>query len=221
MKVLCAIAAAVAALCFSLPTAYSAAAEGGSYTYTRAEVTDAYICSEADLTAALFAIPYTYSVRVISEEGIWYYVQYAEDSGVYRAVYGYVLKSRLTLLDTAPETVWLYYTLTVTYSQSSQGYLPTLSDITAQAAFYGNYYSGASGYSYVLCQGSFGYIAGSTENYDLVQTESGGEEEQQGGSTSSANGKVIAGVVLGVSAAAALVLVFLSGRKNKYRGQDG
>ncbi len=218
MKVFCAIIAAFAAVIFAFPTAYTASAENTAYIYARAEVTNAYLCSEPDSTTALFAIPYTYSVQVISEYGMWYYVRYAEDTGIYKAVYGYVLQSRLNIMDTQPETEWLFYTITVTYSQGSAGNLPTLGDITATAAFYGNYYSGQSGYSYVLCQGSFGYITGSTEDYELVEIYY--EEDSTSNTKTSSNGKIIAAVVLGILAAAALFLIFMSGRRGKYRKPD-
>ncbi|MCD8372639.1 MAG: hypothetical protein LUD27_04995 [Clostridia bacterium] len=220
MRVFCVIIAALAAMCFSIPTAYSASAENSAYVYARAEVTNAYICSEADSTTALFAIPYTYSVQVISEYGMWYYVKYAEDTGPYQSVYGYVLQSRLTLLDETPEVSWLYYTLTVTYSQGTSGNLPHLSDITATAAFYGNYYSGQSGYSYVYCQGSFGYIAGSIEDYEIIEIHSSDEDSASASGDKTADGKIIAGVVLGVLSVAALALIFMSGKKGKYKKPD-
>ncbi|MCD7728845.1 MAG: hypothetical protein LUI60_02905 [Clostridia bacterium] len=219
MKVFCALIAAIAAICFSFPAAYTAEAEG-AYVYARAESSNAYFCSDADSTTSLFAIPYSYCVRIISEDGIWYYASYAEDQSPYRAVYGYVLKNSLTILDEQPEVTWLYYTLTVTYTQSSAGGLPTLGDITATAAFYGNYYSGLSGYSYVLCQGSFGYIVGSTEDYEIIETQSSSEETSSEDEESTADGKLIAGIVLGTLAVAALLIIFMSGRRGNRQGSD-
>lgn len=187
--------------------------------YARAGSREAYFCTSADLSTSIFAVPYTYCVEVLSEEGEWYRAKYAEDYGIYRAVYGYVLKSDFELLDEAPQTVYLYKPVTVTFSQPPAGGLPAIDDITVQAAFYGSYYSGAAGYSYVLCQGSFGYIAGANDDYPLIETQPPPDEEQTPQSQN-ANGTVIAAVVIGILVVAALALALLSGRKPRRKKNE-
>ena len=87
-----------------------------SYTYAQAVTETAYFFTQKDVSTSLFAVPYTYCVRVVRDDGQWYYVQYAEDEGIYRAVYGYVLKSDFTLLDSEPPATYLFKSITVTYS---------------------------------------------------------------------------------------------------------
>ena len=102
--------------------------------YARAGSREAYFCTSDDLSTSIFAVPYTYCVEVLSEEGEWYRAKYAEDYGIYRAVYGYVLKSDFELLTEAPQTVYLYESVTVTFSQPPAGGLPAIDDITGEAA---------------------------------------------------------------------------------------
>lgn len=186
--------------------------------YARAGSREAYFCTSDDLSTSIFAVPYTYCVEVLSEEGEWYRAKYAEDYGIYRAVYGYVLKSDFELLTEAPQTVYLYESVTVTFSQPPAGGLPAIDDITVQAAFYGSYYSGAAGYSYVLCQGSFGYISGANDDYPLIETTPLPDEEVP--DTSGGSGTIIAAVVIGLLVVAALALALLSGRKTRKRKDE-
>lgn len=215
MKVLLAaafsIAAAVcAALCGTATTVYvraddAAESEQNVAVYARANSRESYFFSSADLAYGLFAVPYTYCVEVLGEEGEWYSVKYADDYGIYRAVYGYVQKNDFNILDEAPEVVYLYRQVDVTFSQESAGgSLPTIDDITVTAAFYGNYYSGAAGYSYVLCQGSFGYISGAIEDYALIESAAADTDM---GNTEEGGGNVVAYIALGVIAALSLGLV--------------
>ena len=209
------VAAVCAALCGAATTLYARADDSTEAVYARANSRESYFCSSADLSTGLFAVPYTYCVEVLGEEGDWYSVKYADDYGIYRAVYGYVRKSDFTLLDETPEVIYLYRLIDVTFSQqSSGGTLPTIDDITISAAFYGNYYSGAAGYSYVLCQNSFGYISGAIEDYALIEStdaETAAEEDtaQTGG------GNVVAYISLVVIASLAIGLVVLACTRGK------
>ena len=221
------LAAVCAAFCGVATTVYARADEVAdtaqtAAVYARANSRESYFCASADLSTGLFAVPYTYCVEILGETGEWYSVKYADDYGIYRAVYGYVLKSDFTVLEQTPEVVFLYKQVDVTFSQQSAGgSLPTIDDITITAAFYGNYYSGAAGYSYVLCQNSFGYISGAIEDYTLIVTaeESDGEDqtEEDGG------GNVVAYAALGVIAALAIGLVALACTRggNGRRGKSG
>ncbi len=214
MKRLKAAAAFAAAfIAFAAAVAPIAAlAEDSAATYARANSREAYFYTDMDVSSAIFAVPYTYCVEVLEEYGGWYYVKYAEDYGLYRALYGYVKADDFSALSQAPETAYLYQTISVTFSQEAPANgLPALGDITVTAAFYGNYYSGAAGYSYVLYQSSFGYITGATEDYPLIESASSQGEEQPA-ATSAGAGSVTAWVILGVLAALALAIAALTGR---------
>ena len=188
----------------------------GSVLYARAIVTDGYFFTQKDLSTSLFAVPYTYCVQVIREDGEWYYVKYAEDSGVYRAMYGYVLKKDFTPLYERPDVVYLYKPITITYrADEGSSSLPVLGEITVEAAFYGTYYSGATAYSYVLCQGSFGYIQGANDDYPLNIIEQPDPDDDNNEETSGGvNSALVTAIVLVALAAGALILLFVSTRKH-------
>ena len=226
MKVLPKAAAFIAAAVIALaPVTIAAGAETTEYdgtdggetqtlsSYARATSREAYFCTSADLATGIFAVPYTYCVEILSEEGDWYRVKYAEDYGIYRAVYGYVQKSDFEVLSEAPQTVYLYKSVSVTFSQDAPaGNLPVIDDITVTAAFYGSYYSGAAGYSYVLCDDSFGYIVGANEDYPLILPEDDAADTEDDAQTNT-GGTVVAAVVIGALALLALALLVRSGKK--------
>ena len=54
--------------------------------YARADARDIYFCKDKNSTA-LFAIPYTYCVEIISADGEWYYVRYGEANNIYEPLY--------------------------------------------------------------------------------------------------------------------------------------
>lgn len=191
------------------------AEEFSGVVYAKAEVRDAYVCSEPSSEFAMFAIPYTYCAQVLSESGDWYRVKYAEDNGIYRAVYGYCLKSSLTLLSEIPQTTYLHKTVTVKYTADTPSTsLPVLGEITVTAAYYGTYYQGPAAYSYVLCDGSFGYISGANDDYPLnTSTDKPPSTETP---KADANVQLIVAVCLGVLASAALLLLFFGNRKKPF-----
>ena len=234
MKVLPKAAAFIAAAVIALaPVTIAAGAETTEYdgtdggetqtlsSYARATSREAYFCTSADLATGIFAVPYTYCVEILSEEGDWYRVKYAEDYGIYRAVYGYVQKSDFEVLSEAPKTVYLYKSVSVTFSQDAPaGNLPVIDDITVTAAFYGSYYSGAAGYSYVLCDDSFGYIVGANEDYPLILPEDDAADTEDDAQPNNSV-TVVASVVIGALALLALALLVLSGKKRpKHTHED-
>lgn len=234
MKVLPKAAAFIAAAVIALaPVTIAAGAETTEYdgtdggetqtlsSYARATSREAYFCTSADLATGIFAVPYTYCVEILSEEGDWYRVKYAEDYGIYRAVYGYVQKSDFEVLSEAPQTVFLYKSVSVTFSQDAPaGNLPVIDDITVTAAFYGSYYSGAAGYSYVLCDDSFGYIVGANEDYPLILPEDDAADTEDDAQPNNSV-TVVAAVVIGALALLALALLVLSGKKRpKHTHED-
>ncbi|MBE7088382.1 MAG: hypothetical protein E7370_02505 [Clostridiales bacterium] len=187
-------------------------------TYGKAESKNVYLCSKPDEAFAMFTIPYTYCVEILGEEGDWYRVKYAEDSGIYRAVYGYCQKGQLTLLYERPQTVYLYKPITVTYSANLPSTnLPVLGEITVTAAYYGAFYQGPAAYSYVLCEGTYGYIVGANDDYPLIydtpdtpaQGETPKQEEQY-------DIGLLVGVFLVIFSVVALLLLFFGNRKKTF-----
>ncbi len=163
----------------------------------------------------MFAVPYTYCVKILRDDGDWYYVQYAEDEGIYRALYGYVLKEDFVKLDEQPEVTYLYKSLTITYSaDDGETSLPVLDEIQLEAAFYGTYYSGATAYSYVLCRDSFGYIRGANDDYPLID-DPDSDQPDPTGTQGADGGQIITAVIIVALSAGALILVFISSKKRK------
>ena len=190
------------------------AAEPASDNYARASSRASYFFEQKDLSSSLFAVPFTYCVKILRDDGDWYYVQYAEDEGIYRALYGYVLKSDFAALDEPPEVTYLYKALTISYSASDgDSSLPVLDEIELEAAFYGTYYSGATAYSYVLCRDSFGYIRGANDDYPLIDAPSDDAQPKENEGTDS--GQIITAVIIVALSAGALILVFVSSKKHK------
>lgn len=192
--------------------------------YARAATRTAYFFTEKNTATSIFAVPYTYCVEVIREDGDWYYVRYANDTGIYKSLYGYCRKEDFTLESGTPGVTYLYKTVTVNYSvNNNNSTLPVLSQIAVEAAYYGTYYSGATVYSYVYCQGSFGYIEGANDDYPLNLPDdkpsddgenNGGSDEKTGGFNV---GAVVAIVILAVLVAVVLIIYFAT-RKPKIEG---
>lgn len=129
--------------------------------YAIAKTDEAYFCSTPSEATGLFAIPQTYGVEVLGKEGDYYRVRYAQNEGDYISIDGYCLSSKLTPQKTRPDTLWLSYTITVTYSADvGTSPLPLPEKLQVQASFYGNYRMGGAEFSYVYCQGKFGYVSG-------------------------------------------------------------
>lgn len=194
--------------------------EAAAYKYARADQKDVYFCERKDLKYALFTIPYTYCVEILSNDGEWYYVKYAEDNGMYRALYGYCLHAGLTPVNEPPENIYLNMPVTVTFKvEDSVGSLPVLGELNVTAAFYGTYYSGASAYAYVLYDGDFGYVYGAHDDYPLNvipddQPTTPAPEPESG------DNKLIIGLALAGVAAAALIILYFTGKRSRYFRPD-
>lgn len=200
----------------TVPAAGNVAAAAANR-YARADARDIYFCGKKDLNSALFTIPYTYCVEILSTDGEWYYVKYAEDNSLYRALYGYCLKDNLTPVETPPENIYLNMPVTVTFkTDSPAGSLPVLNELNVTAAFYGTYYAGASAYSYVMYDGTFGYIQGANDNYPLNELPSPPPDTEAPPEGEKTNTALIAALAVVALATAALLLVYITGRKKYY-----
>lgn len=186
--------------------------------YARADAKDVYFCERKDLNYALFTIPYTYCVEILSVDGDWYYVKYADDAALYKALYGYCLSANLTPVEEPPENIYLNMPVTVTFrTDTPVGSLPVLNELNVTAAFYGTYYSGATAYSYVLYDGKFGYIYGANDNYPLNEIPEPEPPPEQTTGGKSSNTKLITVLALTGLAAVALIILYFTGRKRYFK----
>ena len=190
-------------------------------TYARAAVRNAYFFTEKNAASSIFAVPYTYCVEVLRDDGDWYYVRYANDAGIYKALYGYCRKQDFTPESGVPEVTFLYKTVTVNFTATNNNpSLPVLGEIALEAAYYGTYYSGATVYSYVYCQGSFGYITGANDDYPLntpttKPDDSSGNTDGETPTSSGWNAGLTAFAVIAVLTAAVVVIVLFTTRRPK------
>ena len=189
-------------------------------TYARASAATAYFFLEKDLSSSVFIVPYTYCVRILRDEGDWYYASYASNTGIYRELNGYCRKQDFTPLDERPNVVFLYKTVTVTYrTDDGTSSLPVLGEISVEAAFYGNFYSGATAYSYVYAQGSFGYIKGAVDDFPLIEPDQKPDETPSEKEGQTVNiGLATALAICGLAAVALIMLYFTSKKKNQTDG---
>lgn len=197
-----------AACAFPARTAF-AAADGRQY--ARADMRNCYFCKDMNPDTALFALPYTYCVEILNDQGEWYLVRYAENDGFYRSVTGYCLKEGLTLVDVPPENTYLSYPVTAVLHSDVDESLPGL-EMTITAAYYGVYYKGASAYSYVLYDDTFYYISGANEDYPLNEIPS--EPTFSPAETpDDDSARVATALIVTAIAAAAIVILIITGKK--------
>jgi len=175
----------------------------------------AYLCSEKDEKTALFAIPQTYCVEIISKEDGWYKVKYAKDEGIYRAVFGFVAENDIIPTDELLEKAYLNLPVTVIYRTEAPDKISgTLCEKEYTAAYYGQYVSGKTAYSYVYLDGEFGYVSDKIPNgeYPLnplpTAPTTAPATEKEG-----ANAKVITAIAVTAIAAAAILILYFTGRK--------
>ena len=135
--------------------------------YARANNSEAYLYSKKT-DPPLFAVPYTYCVKVLRDEGEWYYVRYADDAGVYEAIEGYCEKRNFDPEYDVPEITYLYrpVTLNVTAGETPP-FVPAATQLSLDAAYYGAVNWAGKLYAYVLCHGSYFYVKDDFGEYEL------------------------------------------------------
>lgn len=209
-----AICLIVTVLIFALgcaPPVEARAASDGRI-YARADLRNVYFCQSMDLTTALFAIPYTYCVEIITDHGEWYLVKYAQDDGFYRAVTGYCKKEGLTVVDQPPQNIYLSYPVYATLRADVDSSLPGL-EITVTAAYYGVYYRGAAAYSYVLYDNCFRYVAGANEDYPLNEIPSEPTFSPTDPTPQDDGSRLATALIITAIAAAAIVILIITGKQ--------
>ena len=179
-----------------------AAAAEDDTSYACALAHDIYLYAEKNEQSGLFCIPYTYYVKVLSEEGDYCYVQYSEDAAPYTAIYGYCRTEQLHFVDFVPERPFLFYPIEVTYTLSAGGTFPAgdnvFSEVTLTYAYYGEYTVGSSLYWYVALDGERGYLPKTHDiSYDLNTDFEGTMPEEEGGNEPSPVNIPVAQIVLG------------------------
>lgn len=184
-----------------------------------------YICSSKSSATALFAVPYTYCVEIISNDGEWYYVKYGGESDGYRPVYGYCLKENLTVLSVPPQNVFLIKHVKVNFcQQSGSPSLPTVTDITVNAAYYGVYYQAGMAYSYVYYNNSFGYVQGANDDYPRNTLPASGDgftppEQTEKPAKKESSVKLTVAIILTALAIVCLSLLYFTGKRKKFFGK--
>lgn len=206
-------------LIFAAPT--FAPVYAASPAYARAIDDKAYFCAYKDDYTSVFAVPYTYCVEVLRDEGEWYYVRYADNAGIYKSVEGYCKKEHFEPEYGTPQTTYLYKTVTINFSAGGNSSdLPVLNEIAVEAAYYGSYEKGGVYYSYVLCQGSFGYINGKFDDYELnVPThtpDDNGDARENG--RSGLNFASIAFIVIASLSIVVILIIYFTTKKPRIDG---
>lgn len=195
------------------PTALPARADGARYACAP-DGSSVYFCAEKSVDSALFIIPQTYCVEILADEGVWYYVKYARDDGLYRAKYGYCLKTELKTLNEPLENLYLNLPLKIKFrTDEINSMLPSL-EIEMTAAYYGEYVSGKTTLSYVYCGEKFGYVAQTVESYpknELPEPVVGSDVKQPDNDSKAT--WIAVGVITGVALIAIIALYFSSRKK--------
>ena len=151
--------------------------------YARAIDEKAYFCTDRDEKTSLFAVPYTYCIEILRDDG-------------------------------TPKATYLYKTVTVKFSAGgSNPSLPVLGEIALEAAYYGAYEKGGVFYSYVRCQGDFGYIEGKIDDYELnIPTTP--PEDNKAENAGGGNNLNFASIAFIVIASLAVVVVLIKNPKS-------
>ena len=215
MKIFAAAICIILSLVCALPV--SAGAETFTLTYGMAGE-EAYLCEYRTTSSSIFAIPPTYCARIISEEDGWYHVQYAEDDGLYRPKFGYVRCEKLTILSEPPATTYLRCPVTVTFTADSGGRTP-LQPRVITAAYYGVYDDGGNIFSYLYDGEDFGYVTGDIGVYE-PNTPSVPTVATPSAAPAAVNVKLIVALALTAVAAAALIILYFSGKRNPVQRRD-
>ena len=187
-----------------------------SYGYARSNSRTSFLYRYKNESEPVFAVPYGYCIEILRSEGDWYYAKYASDSGIYREKTGYCRREQFSSVEGVPSVTFLYKTVPVKYTPDTVfDLLPSLSEITIEAAYYGALTVGTTNYAYVYCQGAFGYIEGTFEEESAETFKpTGGNENNQTDSGWSA-GLVSVIVILAMLVAVILVLHFVTAKSKR------
>ena len=198
---------------FALPHVVAAESD---YKYAYVDIdSKVFFCRSKNSSDALFEVPMTYCLEILGTDDGWLEVKYAEDDGVFQAVYGYCHPEGLILSNEVPKVKYLRQTVTVTYRPEDVGNMVEgLPPIELEAACYGALTAGSKRYSYVYCNGYFGYITGSIENYPLNPLPSTSTFSPSDGGSQGADGAtLIIAVAVTTVAVVAITALYFSSKK--------
>lgn len=206
-------------LSFALPPSTAKGATAFRYAYAGDyddnDPSVPYFCKNDNLDSALFAIPKTYCVEILKEEGEWYYCRYAKDEGSYQALRGYCLKACLTPIAQPFQNEYLNYTYPVEFCAQQSNTQIDPFKVTLTVSFYGNGTMNASGMSYAYYGGKFGYVAGQITDYpknDLPQPTFSTDITKR---ENSVNATLITAAVITAVAVIAVVVLYFAGKRPK------
>ena len=206
---------------FSAFPAANISANAAGYGYARAETANAYFYREKNNSTILFAVPKGYCIEILREDGDWYYARYANDSGIYREKLGYCHKEQFTTVEGVPSVTYLYKTVSVNFKADKvSGVLPTLGDVSLEAAYYGALTLGDISYAYVYCQGTFGYIEGKFDDFELnlPTPKPDDKSEGSGGSGAGLNFATIAFIVIASLSVVVILIIYFTTKKPRIDG---
>lgn len=190
-------------------------AEPAPQKYAYADLgSEVYFYSAKNEESSLFIIPQTYCVEILGSDSGWYYVKYAEDDGLYRALYGYCRMQDVIPIDAPLENLYLRMTVTVIYTTDSpNNMIPPLNNIEIPSAYYGAFTVGTTSCSYVLCGENFGYVPGTVINYPLNQLPS--KDTLAPSDPAPVNTTFITAVVITGVAVAAIAVLYFTGKSTR------
>ena len=131
---------------------------------------DVFFYSARDEKRGVFLLPKTYYVKILEADPEFCKIEYLYDDTYVQKLVGYAKTSKLTPVPYVPKRPYLYHLVEVHYTidggnAQSSGFLD---QITITCAYYGDYRIGSETYSYILRDGSFGYIPKPTDlTYDI------------------------------------------------------
>jgi hypothetical protein len=142
-------------------------AEEGQYARVLNQTT--YLYNSADTSSPCFLIPETYYVKLIRDDGEYYFVNYQEDlAPYYKAIAGYCKKSDLYMCDYTPSIPYLNYNIDVYdgargYKSSSLSKVDYLFNNGNPIIYYGKIKINNVLFYYVLAHGEFRCYINSNE----------------------------------------------------------
>lgn len=156
-------------LSFRLATAEALVAD--SYACILSE--EAFFYSAKDEKRGVFLLPKTYYVKILEAGEEFCRIEYLYDDAYVQKLVGYAKTSDLTPVPYVPKRPYLYRLIEVSYTidggnAQNSGFLDR---ITVTCAYYGDYHIGSETYSYILRDGSFGYIPKPTDLSFEINTE--------------------------------------------------
>ena len=211
------------AAALALPSPAAAASADGEKRYAVAATEDVWFYTAESEDARLFLIPCTYYVRVLDEGELYCTVEYQADDAPYKKVLGYCRTEQLLFVDFVPVRPYLRKQVTLTYTLPDAGGLgdAELGAVERTFAYYGERTESGQLYYYVFDGERFGYVPADLpveyeRNDDYLQAISGegDAETEPEGSESSVGGVQIAVICILCTAAVAVAVLVMRGRKS-------